>query len=85
MAKLSDEEAAALKKLQEKQKAPDGPSVGKSINVSIDLSDDSQVARAIKHGFLSPEEVEEDKKKGDGDDDDDADTDEAPTRKGYFA
>lgn len=77
---LSDEEKAVLKRLQQKEKEPAGAPVGKVINVTVDLGDESQVARAIKHGFLTADEVAEDKGGGESDDDDE----DAPNRKGYF-
>jgi hypothetical protein len=77
---LSEEEQAVLKRLQQKAKEPQAAPVGKVINVTVDLGDESQVARAIKHGFLTADEVEQDKD-GDGSDED---ADEAPNRKGYF-
>jgi hypothetical protein len=80
---LSEEERAVLKRLQQKDKEPAAPPVGKVINVSVDLGDEAQVARAIKHGFLTADEVEQDKNGSDGGDDDDGD--DAPKRKGYFA
>jgi len=76
---LTDEEKATLKKLQQKEKEPSGPPVGKVINVTVDLGSDEQIARAIKHGFLTPAEVEEDTGGEEGEENDDA-----PKRKGYF-
>jgi hypothetical protein len=77
---LSEEERATLKRLQQKEKEPAAAPVGKVIQVSVDLGDEAQVARAIKHGFLTSDEVEQDK----GDEDEDSDSDDAPRRKGYF-
>lgn len=65
MAKLSDSEQELLDKLTRKREAPDAPPVNKSISANIDLSDDKQVALAIKHGFLTAEEVKEEKEKAD--------------------
>lgn len=81
MAKLSEKEAAALKRLQEKAEAPDAPSVGRSINVNVDLSDPKQIALAIKHGFLTPDEVDEleEEETGNGEE-----GEETPRRKGFF-
>lgn len=85
MAKLSDEESAMLKRLSDKKNAPDGPSVGKSINVNVDLSDPKQVAAAIKHGFLTADEADDaGDKDGDKNGDGDKEGDETPSRKGYF-
>jgi len=78
---LSDEERATLKRLQQKEKEPAPAPIGKVINVTVDLGSDEQIARAIKHGFLTADEVAADKG---GDDDEDEDSDEAPRRKGYF-
>lgn len=78
---LSEEETATLKRLQQKAKEPAAPPVGKVINVSVDLGDEAQVARAIKHGFLTAEEAEADKN---GDGEEDGEGEEAPKRKGYF-
>jgi hypothetical protein len=78
---LTDEERVALKKLQQKEKEPASAPVGKVINVSVDLGDEAQVQRAIKHGFLTADEAAAE---GNGDGDDDDDSDDAPRRKGYF-
>lgn len=78
MAKLSDEETAMLKRLTDKQKAPDSAPIGRSINVTIDLGDEEQIKRAIKHGFLTADDVADEK----GEDEDEGD--EVPRRKGYF-
>jgi len=77
---LSDEERATLKELMRKDKEPAAPPVGKSISVTVDLSDDAQVERAIQHGFLTRAEVAADR----NGDEDGEDGDEAPKRKGYF-
>ena len=81
MAKLSESEKAALKRLQEKAEAPDPPSVSKSISATVDLSDPKSIAAAIKHGFLTADEVEELKDEEDGKD---KSKDATPRRKGYF-
>lgn len=78
MAKLSADEAKALKALQAKAEAPDAPSVARALNVSIDLGDPEQVARAVKLGLLDP--FDED----DGDGDGDGEGDDTPKRRGYF-
>ena len=75
---LSKEEAATLKRLQDKSKEPDAPQVARTLNVSIDLGDEAQVARAQKLGLLGLFDDE------DGDGDGDGDGDEPPTRRGYF-
>jgi hypothetical protein len=79
---LTDEERATLRKLQQKEKEPAAPPVGKVIQVSVDLGDEAQVARAIKHGFLTADEVESDRN---GDESGEGEGDEAPDRKGYFS
>lgn len=61
-----------------KKDAPSAPAVGRSVNVSIDLGDEKQVARAIKLGLLDG---------GEDDDDDgaaDDEPDDAPRKRGYF-
>jgi len=77
---LSEEERATLKRLQQKEKEPAAAPVGKVINVTVDLGDAAQVERAIKHGFLTADEVDADSD-GKGDEDEGED---APKRKGYF-
>jgi hypothetical protein len=77
---LNEEEQAVLKRLQQKAKEPAAAPVGKVINVTVDLGDENQVARAIKHGFLTADEVEQDR----NGDESDEDGEDAPNRKGYF-
>lgn len=77
---LNEEEQKVLKQLQQKAKEPAAAPVGKVINVTVDLGDESQVARAIKHGFLTADEVDQDR----NGDESDEDADDAPSRKGYF-
>jgi hypothetical protein len=77
---LNDEERATLKRLMAKDKEPAAPPVGKVINVTVDLGDEAQVARAIKHGFLTADEVAEDQNGDSGEDE----GEDAPRRKGYF-
>lgn len=79
---LSDEEKATLRRLQQKEKEPAGPPMGRTIHVNVDLGDESQIARAIKFGFLTSDEVEADQNGGGGDAEDE--DDEAPNRRGYF-
>jgi predicted nucleic acid-binding protein len=86
MAKLTDEESKLLKRLTDKQKAPDEPSIGKSLNISIDLGDEAQVARAQKLGLLAAftgddDDENDDDDKGGGNDDDGSDP---PKRRGFF-
>jgi hypothetical protein len=78
---LSEEERATMKRLQQKEKEPAAGPIGKVIQVSVDLGDEAQIARAIKHGFLTADEVESDRN---GSDDEDGEGDDAPRRKGYF-
>lgn len=81
MAKLDEKESKLLEKLLAKRDAPDAPSVGKTLNVSIDLGDPDQVARAQKLGLLDGFDDDD----GDGDKGgDDDDGDEPPRRRGYF-
>ena len=77
---LSESEKNLLKRLQAKAEEPDAPPVSRSLTAHIDLGDAKQVALAIKHGFLSSDEVDDLK----SDDDSGEDTDETPKRKGYF-
>ena len=83
MAKLSDAEQKLLDKLNAKREAPDAPSIGKTLNVTIDLGDPEQVKTAQRFGLLDG--LDDD---GDGDGDgkggDDDDGDEPPRRRGYF-
>lgn len=81
MAKLSAAEQAVLDKLQAKMEAPDAPPVGRSIQASVNLGDPEQVKLAIKHGFLTADEVEELKDEEKGDDEKGDDT---PKRRGFF-
>lgn len=83
MAKLSDKEQALLKSLQAKAEAPDAPPIGRSINATIDLGDPKQIELAIKHGFLTADEVEELQEEGEGDGEAENGT-ETPKRRGYF-
>ena len=79
---LSDKEKKLLEDLQRKAEAPDPPPVGRSITASVDLGDAKQVELAIKHGFLTADEVEE-LKEGEGEGEE-KEGDEKPTRRGYF-
>ncbi|MDE2101942.1 MAG: hypothetical protein KGL39_32145 [Patescibacteria group bacterium] len=76
---LSPDEQKTLKALQRKAEEPDAPPVGRSVNVSVDLSDPKQVALAIKHGFLSAIGADDDDTG-----DDEPEEDDAPKRRGYF-
>jgi hypothetical protein len=84
MAKLSDSEQALLDKLNKKVEAPDAPSVGKSISATIDLGNADQVALAIKHGFLTADEVKEIKEGEEEGESGDKKVASKPRRPGYF-
>jgi hypothetical protein len=77
---LSEQERAMLKRLQDKEKEPAAPPVGRVINVTVDLGSQEQIDRAIEHGFLTRAEATEDQQDSDGSEE----GDEAPRRKGYF-
>lgn len=82
MARLSAQEKAMLERLTAKQDAPDAPAVGRSVNVTINLGDEKQVARAIKMGLLDDDSDPVD----DGNNEDNqAEDDDAPKRRGYFS
>lgn len=79
---LTAKEKEMLDNLTKKSKEPDREPVSRSVRASIDLSDPKQVALAIKHGFLDPDDEPDDK---DDDKDDKKDKgDDTPKRKGYF-
>ena len=77
---LSAKETKILESLLKKKDEPDPPSVGKTINVSIDLGNPQQVKLAQQHGFLDmldeDDETEETEEETEGD--------EKPNRRGYF-
>jgi hypothetical protein len=86
---LTDEQAKQLEELEKLRDAPDEPAgngggIGRVLNVTIDLGDDKQVARAFKLGLLdepAPDEPEggegegEEQTEGEG---------EGPRRGGFF-
>lgn len=78
---LSAAEKKALERLQAKAEEPDPAPVSKSISATVDLSDPKSVAAAIKHGFLTADEVEEMKEEEKEDGKKSAST---PRRKSYF-
>lgn len=87
---LTESERKELERLSKKKDAPDPPPINKSVTAHIDFSDEKQIERAIKHGFLTPAQAEE-IKEGESDDDDDEDSskrkpaaDKKPRRRGYF-
>lgn len=86
MAKLTADEQKLLDELTAKSKAPDEPEEktgGRVLNVTLDLSDEGAVTRAIKLGWITPPAADEgdegDEGKGKGDE-----GDEPPKRRGYF-
>lgn len=79
---LTAAEKKALERLQRKAEEPDAPPVSRSITATVDLSDPKSIAAAIKHGFLTSDEVEDlQDDEGDGESDE---GDETPKRRGYF-
>lgn len=79
MGQLTRKEQDLMKRLQDKLEGPDTPAVGRSLNATIDLADPKQVALAIKHGFLPPDDDLDD-----DEDDSDEEVDDAPRRRSYF-
>lgn len=79
---LSEQEKAVLVRLQKKAEEPDPAPVSRAVTASIDLGDPKQVALAIKHGFLTSDDVED--LDADPSDKEDEDADETPKRRGYF-
>ncbi len=64
MAKLSDEQKTALAELEALRDAPDDPEPPKhgrmeNVNVTIDLGDEAQVARALRLGLLKESDVKD--------------------------
>lgn len=88
MAKLTDEEKGLLKRLQDKANAPDEAPIGKSLNITLDLSNESAVAIARKMGLLPSDDDGDGGGDGDGGDGggdgDGGGGDDTPKRKGYF-
>lgn len=60
---MTDEEKKALAELERKRDEPEPPANGggrqEHVNITIDLSDEHAVDRAIKHGYLTAAEAEE--------------------------
>jgi len=82
---LSAREAKILERLMKKKDEPDPPSIGKTLNISMDLGDEKQVERARGLGLLGF--ITDDDDDDDTDDeknDDETDDDDAPKRRGYF-
>jgi hypothetical protein len=78
---LSADEKKLLEELNRKSKEPDGPAAHR-VNVTVDLGDDKQLARAKKLGLLGAlfaDDETDDTSDADGDPDD-----EAPKRRSYF-
>lgn len=80
---LSEKEQEILDKLSKKAKEPDAPPVSKSISATVDLSNEKSVAAAIKHGFLTADEVE-DLKEEEAAEKKEKKGDATPRRRGYF-
>lgn len=79
---LTAAEKKMLERLSKKAEEPDAPPVSRSITATVDLSDPKSIAAAIKHGFLTSDEVEDlQDDEGDGESDE---GDETPKRRGYF-
>lgn len=77
MAKLTAEQQKQLDDLTALAEAPDEPAGSSSVlNFTIDLADESAVARAIKLGILKPGDADDDP-----DDDPDPDPDPQPRRR----
>lgn len=81
MAKLSKEEQAALRRLQEKAEAPEPPSVARSLTASINLGNPEEVKLAKRYGFLPADDDDDEQ---DDTDQGDEEGDETPKRRGYF-
>lgn len=90
---LSEKEKKQLADLEKKRDAPEPPKVSKSVSINVDPKDKDSVAFAIKHGFLTADDVSD----NGGDDDDDSDDEDSdskpkprgsgekkPRRRGYF-
>lgn len=81
---LTDEEKATLEALTKKAKEPDdeGPKHSRveNINLTIDLSDDAQVKRAVKAGYLPESYLDDDEGGDDGDEGGDDDSQDPPNR-----
>lgn len=86
---LSDKESKLLERLLKKKDEPDAPRPSASLNISIDLGDESQVKRAQKLGlFAADDDDDDDNGDGDGDGggdgDGDGDGEQTPRRRGFF-
>lgn len=79
MAKLSAEEKETLRRLREKERAPDAPGMARAINISVDLGDENQVKMAKRYGFLPADDDEEE-----APEEEEEEGDETPKRRGYF-
>ena len=83
MARLTEEEAAQLKALQEKSEAPEeeenggGGGLSRVLNISVDLGDEAQVERAYELGLLTRAEAE-------AAEEEDEPEEEGPRRRGFF-
>jgi hypothetical protein len=86
--KLTDEQAKQLEELEAMRDAPDEPAgngggIGRVLNVTIDLGDDKQVARAFKLGLLDEPAPDEPEEKPEGEDKPEGEG-EGPRRGGFF-
>ena len=81
---LSAKEKEMLERLTKKADEPEAPPVGRSISATIDLGDPKQIALAIKHGFLTSDEVEDLKEEEEGKEKEGKEGDDTPKRRGYF-
>jgi hypothetical protein len=68
-----------MERLAKKAEEPDAPAVNRSVTAHVDLTDPKSIALAIKHGFLSADEVDDD-----DDDDDESKPEDKPKRPGFF-
>ena len=85
---LTDEEKATLAALTKKAEEPEESGSSRSrvenVNLTIDLSDDKQVRRAVKAGYLPASYLEDDDDAADGDDGDGGDGGDPPRRRARF-
>jgi hypothetical protein len=81
---LTEEEQKQLDALQRKAEEPDAPSSNRQdvVNITVDLSDEAAVKRALGLGLLRLSDVEGDDDDDDQDNDDDDDDDQDDGGKG---
>lgn len=75
---LTDDQRKELKRLQDLEKQPDPPSVGRSVRFDVNLGDKEQVSLAQRLGLIPKDDD------GDGGDDD-QEADQPPRRRAKFA